>query len=797
MPHRLEKLAALLGAFGTRLLLSVAIVVSIIVQDLPVWAQWAFLILFSGEVVARSVLMAWKVRNGRTDLGGIIVLLVDVLATLSFVPFAAAGSDLLRFGRIARLVLLLTYWGPLARDFVRIALQRERLSQLMLVAGLATVLVGAGASVLRLIDTTGLDVDGSGSQPGVGAPRPNFVQLLWWAVRQVWDPGNLVPSADNASLALVSLVLTAGGLLLIAVIIGIGATLVEDLVRVGRTRPVNLYGHMVVLNVGDDARGVLLNIRSYFKKQLGRRAVAVQGTGEERPAFLDEEAFRGFVYRRGSPAERSALELLDVGNARRIAILSPGEGAAADAEAVTAVMSARMLNEDAWIVVELNRPSNISAALNAGRARTIPVPARRLAALVLAQELVDPGRARLLLSLVSLEGHELYTCIFADGRVRDLDATLTLDRPFDVLRRQVMEEHRVLLLGYFVDNDDDHRTWLRGMREVLNPPAGVIPPPIRGVFALATRFNDLEDAVRAIHRRDLSDVAPPIACPAPPLTPDVPLSPRRVIVLGFHADTVETVGELLRTFPRCEVTIVGADEAERNRMRASFLGERTETGATFSAPNKKKLVVNQRDGTVCGVINIRVADRYAEGMYIPDDRSGPVGSVFDYDGAIVLAERDGRAHPDAATVLAILKMADNWNHNKRLQLVVAELTDSDKTQLLRARVSELELDAHCTFVCTSELRQDILNHSFFVPGLPPVLHDLMTAGDQEIFAFHSQGGGSPMTFGDLVSQLQVGSPPLVPLGVLGLDGHLLVNPPPDHMLHWADIRTVYCLGTAA
>lgn len=790
--HRLlDTIDSILSAFATRMLLSIAIIASLIPASMPLGWQIGFLVLFGLELLARTGLFVYRRRSGQHRPLDSLILLVDLLAVVSFVPGAAVG--VLRWGRVARLLLLLTYWGPLAKDFVAAGLRQERLSQIMLVSALACALTGVGAAALRFVDTTGADIDGDGA---ADSARPGFADLLWWSYRQVQDPGNLIPTTSNVGLMVLSLALTLGGLMLIAVLIGIGASLVEDLARAGRQRKVGLRSHTVVLNVDEGSAGVLEQMRRYLSQQARWRKIALQGSTTERPDFLDRFEFRSFMYRAGKPASASALEMLDIAAARRVAVLASSPTAEADADAVTAVMSARMLNPEAWIVVELNRPANIPAALKAGRVHTVPVPARRLAALVLSQELMDPGRASLVKDFVALSGHEIYSALLGDGSLDDLPPTVTVGAPFGALRRWALREHRCLLLGYFAEEPERVGTpWLRGLHPVLNPVADS-KPRIRGLIGLAAGYDSLASAARALaqDRGPTADVEE--APTALPVEAETLWVPETVIVLGFHEHTVETVGELLRIFPECEVTIVGKDEAERTEMRSTFLAEHTETGAHFEAPQKKVIQLCTADGTACGRVNIRVGDRYADGLFRPGDKSGPVGNLFDYDGAILLAEPEGSSDPDAATILGLLKLLDDWGDGEhRLKQIVGELADPTKAGLLKSRVADLRLQRRFSFVCTSELREQILSHSFFVPGLPPVLHNLITAGEEEIGALAPTTDEGTVVWETLVVNLGRRRPPIVPLAVEQEDGCLSINPEPDARFEWATIRTIYCLVT--
>ncbi len=785
----LEWLRSRLDSYAARLILSAAIIGSLIVREPTPEFVWALILLFGIEFVLRSTLWAYDTRRHGVRLASVALLLVDGLAFVSLLPLDVV-ADNLRYGRVIRLMLLLSYWRPLFRDFLQIATQRQRLSQLLLVSTLALLLTGIGASVLRFVDTSRVDLDADGVISHRDA-SPDYQTVLWWAFRQVEDPGNLIDSTENGWLLALSLVLTVGGLFLVAVLIGIGTTLVEDLVKAGRTRPVGQKGHMVVLNVDENARGILRNIATYFEKQVRKPRLVAQGLAPERPLFMNSPEFRRTEYRSGHCAQPEALAILDVEDARRVAVLTPGESRHSDAEAVTAVMSIRRTNQNAWIVVELNDPNNVAAALAAGAKRTIPVPARRLAALVLAQELADPGRAQVLLSLVSLEGQELYTCMLGDGRLRETPDTIVVDEPFSTLQRRVHQYNGCLLLGYFSTSPG---TGPYTAAPVLNPPSETPPGAVTGLIALAPKFQPLEDAVRGLVDGSIPAVPTPHATEsALALIPDEKLEANHILVLGFHDDTVETVGELIQVFEQCEVTVVCNSESERQRMRHAFLSERPRNGAVFQQLNPKQVELRLPLGRSLRV-HLRVGDRYADGLFRAGDTSGRVGNIFDYDAVILLSERS-TPDPDAATVLAVLKLLESSYTEERLRHVVAEFSAPELAELLSDRAKKAGR-SDISFVCTSTLREDILNHSFFVPGLPPVLHDLMTTGDNEICVFTPGNMSGQMTVGSLFIGMQNLTHPIIPIGYRTLDDALVMNPPPEAIIYWDTVQALYCIARA-
>ncbi len=765
-----RSLDALVDSLAPRMVLTVAAVLAIVWRGAPLGVEVALAGLFTIELGVRAAAAVGALRRGEPVAARLPVLLICAVVVLSFLPWTTPA---LEGARPARLGLLFVYWSPLGAEFARVALRRERLQQLALVGGLAVLLAVTGAAVLlALYDRVDVNFDGAHESP---------LEVLWWALRQVESADNLVERLGDPVVVVVSLCLTGGGLLLVAVVIGLGTGLVEDLVRATRTGRVEALHHLVILNFDARSVGVLSNVLHYARHQLGRRRYAVQGLSPARPEVLDAPVFRAVDYRAGPPHREETLKRLNVPEARRVAVLATGESAESDARAIAAAMTVRRLRPNAWIVVELARPTNARAALEAcGAARTTPVPARRLAALALAQELADPGRARLILDIVSLSGQELYTGVLGDGRFAGLPEVLEAQGSVLALRDHLLARHRLLLLGSFAASEG-------ALSPILNPEGTKPLPRSRGLIALADRFEALEAGLR--------DAFGPIPEPAPAdavaLDPVPPWLPNQLLVLGFNPDTVETVGELLRLFPGAEVSVVGRNERDRDLIKEAFVDERTETGAVFRVAGPKRIELLGPGGDVVGVVHARVADRLSDSLFRPA-AAGPVGTVFDYDAVVMGSERGGE-DPDAASVLGTLKLlASERPHATRLKRVVVELNDRATRDQLSARTRGVE-GLSVSVVCTSELRDDILTHAFFVPGLPEVLHDLLTAGGHEVRAYVPRDRTVKLTALELVRALGARQPPLVPLAVGFNDGTVQVNPHPSTTLEFSEVRVVYCL----
>ena len=130
----------------------------------------------------------------------------------------------MRLLRLIRLMALLSYWAPVMHDLRAVLLRRERSRQVLVMGAMVGLLSFTGALVLDQLETGvgTVDYDEDGE---VTAADHRFVVHLWWAFRQIQDPGNMLAAPGSGEAVAVSMVLTVFGLLLTTTAPGeLGAT---------------------------------------------------------------------------------------------------------------------------------------------------------------------------------------------------------------------------------------------------------------------------------------------------------------------------------------------------------------------------------------------------------------------------------------------------------------------------------------------------------------------------------------------------------------------------------------------
>lgn len=419
-------LRRVLARFEVRLFLSACIVTSLLpmpgLRDLDP----LFLVVFGVEFVLRALL----VFRGASDdpheraapsrwrwptRGALMLLLFDLLALVSFLPLVAQDTPWMRMLRLIRLMALLSYWAPVMQDLRSVLLRRERSRQVLVMGAMVGLLSFTGALVLEQLEvgvgTVDYDEDGEVTE----ADR-RFTVHLWWAFRQIQDPGNMLAAPGSADAVAVSVVLTIFGLLLVSFLIGLGTDVVREVMTVSHLRSPGLAGHTVIVHVNAATGPLLDELVRYYRKLLpegslsrrwlrqlaenlrslviGPRYVVV-GRGEERPAFLRRADLARVVYRHAEAGHTDFMERADIGRAQRVVVLADLEAQNPDAETIRALLT---------IYDALRAPPDAPLPLGSppASART-PPPSRQSIARRLADQRASDGhgthaRGRLLIA---------------------------------------------------------------------------------------------------------------------------------------------------------------------------------------------------------------------------------------------------------------------------------------------------------------------------------------------------------------------------------------------------------------
>lgn len=842
-----------LARFDVRLLLSAAIIASLLPVPFVEGLSPVFLLVFLVEFGLR-VLAFVTVRRREDavldDLDGsvtpvaarnrraaIALLVLDGIALASFVPIPVAhDARWLRVLRLTRMLALFGYWGSVWRDIWVVLARRERFRQLVLMAVVVGGLSFAGAVVLHHAAEVPFDADEDGA---VTREDQGFFVLLWWAFRQVQDPGNMLESPMVASAVAVSLVLTVAGLFLVSFLIGLGTDVVRELVELARTHPPDLRGHTVIVNITPSTRRLLHELRRYYRKlfptdarmfsrqwfaDLRRRGVARQdyvviGGDVDPPDFLRTPDLTEVVYRQRPPDEEDLLVRADLVTAKRILLLADARSCDPDAETIHLLLSLvervrahersrrdGRSRRTRVVIAEILDESNLGAAqaavATAGTSfRSFVVPTEKLLGLFFAGVVRRPGIGGLLEELLTSEGHEIYTCFFdtpglgfqvrkpagIEGASGPLFASL-----FELGQRGGSDYAPVVPLGVLFDAPGHPAP--RDFRIALNTPADdvLVTADVRGVIALADTFASVRAWASAWNAVPDVRGTPTPATAGDVVLPDLQRTRRakttRVLVCGFRPGTIYMLEELFRSDPTGEVLVLVHDDATMRIAKETFenhtqLVERGLLGGrhgTFTRdPDGAYLVSLPESRDVRSTMRLEVADWMASRTLVSLPAGfGHVGAL----DAVVFVAGDGDAS-DPRTTTALLQLEQLCLTRPTPPTIVAEVFDDKLAARLGARARKLGHD-HLRVYSIQELRAFFLFQAVVVPGFDLVYEELLGAWGQSLVHKHiGAPRRGPCTFVALSRELRSQGELLLAVELADHDGRvrMVVAPRPgDH-----------------
>jgi hypothetical protein len=366
----------------------------------------------------------------------------------------------------------------------------------------------------------------------------HFYVHLWWAFRQIQDPGNMMSSPEEAAAVVVSLALTIVGLFMVSFLIGLGTDVVRELMELSQLRPPGLRGHTIVVNIDFSTQQLLHELLRYSRKLLPAGSVSLRwlielarntqrgirgarylvvGRSPDPPDFLRQPELARIVYRQVHVDDESFLVRTDVADAQRVVLLADFDAADPDAETIQGLLtiteSLREADEEnerrnslfglpslpkraRLLIAEVLDESNVPAARAAitgngngrdsARTRAFVVPSERLIALFIACITRRPGVGPMLEELLTSHGHELYTLFFelpglgyqASGRPEvgcDPSAVMA-----DLVRRSrsLPSNKRLIPVGVLMSGDrpDDIRVFINPDKPGVSTTAPVDRP---------------------------------------------------------------------------------------------------------------------------------------------------------------------------------------------------------------------------------------------------------------------------------------------------------------------------------
>lgn len=792
----------------TRLILSGLIILSL----LPWFHAFTlgFFAVFAAELWGRFVVMRDDLRQRSLNRVEVIFFIIDVAATLSFLPFHLIWGEVrfLRLLRLSRMLLLLGYWGPMVREIWTILMKRERRYQIVFVAASVMILSFLSAILLFVFSWDG------------NAPTEHFWSFLWWSFRQIQDPGNMVQSAKATLMFFCSVFLTLSGLFLFSFLIGIATSVVEELVRVGREKRIGLKRHSVICNIGPFSRVLLEELVTYYEKSLRSPKIITMGPAAHRYSYMYDRPLQRVRYRQGQPLSSHDLLKVDADRATRVLLMSGQDRETSDSEVVSQILSVREVNRDCFIFAELLSPDNIQAAHEAGGTLTVPILTEQLISLYLARITVQPGLEAIYTDLFTSRGEEIYTCLYDLGAMTGRTAPSGRLLPFGDLLIRGHRAHGAILLGHMLA-DSTGRT---EFRHALNPGSprsrGDTPPSVppvqelRGFFGLATSFEGLRELVESLP--DVAESARKPSRPSGPL-PRFEVCPvaadiSAILICGFHEGLVDYCEQLILMSEELTIYLMVFDDQRIVEVTRMFVDRPVEEAfhhVDFSAVNAHQVRYTVREHPDrSGRIHVFAGDWSNERTIVEQPS---VAYRLEQMDAVLFTYSAACADPDARTALGLLKLIrlrqSRPEGTKRGLRIVCQVKNTDKATLLSRRFGDSDGICHpITVVAAESMRNALMAQAVFVPGIAAIYRDLLGGTGQQIcklLVTSSDAVGGALTFGQLLCDLyhQRGMV-ILAVELEGADRkrRLVINPHPkseDYHFQGEQLRSIFALADPA
>ena len=245
-----------------------------------------------------------------------------------------------------------------------------------------------------------------------------FTDAIWIVWTFVADPGTHADENDTW-LRLVSLIVTMGGMLIFALMIGIIADGVSELLddlKKGKSRVIE-SGHTLLLGWSDKTMPTIREI-AIANESLGGGVIVVLGERDKEMMEADlssvftPEQLKGTIVicRSGSPLIMNDLSKVSAQTAKSIIVFSDDsiDADESDARSVRVVMSLKGIDVGCHVVVEMSDIDNDELVHLVGKGMVETVVAHDIIGRLMIQCARQPGLAHILEKLLGFDGDEFY-----------------------------------------------------------------------------------------------------------------------------------------------------------------------------------------------------------------------------------------------------------------------------------------------------------------------------------------------------------------------------------------------------
>ncbi|MDX8382642.1 MAG: hypothetical protein R8M45_01095, partial [Ghiorsea sp.] len=326
---------------------SLVIMVSFFATDT---LMWIIIIFFSVELMLRYLIMtSMNFESTKEKRMEWTFWWLDVMATLVMIPALAVipyGGAL----RMMRLVRLLRPWLVILRNLRDVMREGQFMQEINLIVLVLAVISIAGGIFGRFIMPADFDFTQNGIH---NAQDEGMLAKIWFSFRLFTDPGNAVTYPDSAALAIFSISAVVMGVFIFAFFIGIGASIVSDLMAKLRNEKLVITRHMVMFGWNSVSPYIITHLRIVSERSFSRLKLVLLHHDEQTPEILLEEKW--VTYRHGDTKQVPDLQRVNLKAARQALVVLPeGQNAAESlSEGFFSLLALRSVNPDIYLSVAI------------------------------------------------------------------------------------------------------------------------------------------------------------------------------------------------------------------------------------------------------------------------------------------------------------------------------------------------------------------------------------------------------------------------------------------------------------
>jgi len=326
---------------------SLVIMVSFFAADT---LMWVIIIFFSVELMLRYLIMkSMSFETKREKRMEWTFWWLDVIATLVMIPAFAVipyGGAL----RMMRLIRLLRPWMVILRNLRDVMREGQFMQEINLIVLVLAVISIAGGIFGRFIMPADFDF----TQNGISNEQDtSMLARIWFSFRLFTDPGNAVTYPDSAALAVFSISAVVIGVFIFAFFIGIGASIVSDLMAKLRNERLVITRHMVMFGWNSVSPYIITHLRLASERSFSRLKLVLLHHDEQTPEILLEEKW--VTYRHGDTKQVPDLQRVNIKAARQALVVLPENQNAAESlsEGFFSLLALRSVNPDIYLSVAI------------------------------------------------------------------------------------------------------------------------------------------------------------------------------------------------------------------------------------------------------------------------------------------------------------------------------------------------------------------------------------------------------------------------------------------------------------